>query len=182
MQSTAEHTGLSAAYGSAQGQGSVERGAEGKVVGRSPFGGNRRDGGSRVSPFINSPRLARPDDDTVRVGDLPMRRVPVIPAHLSMDAARKVAVLKQIPLLMVERDGHIVGTIDERAFATDYDLAAVAAVAMTPLEACLRPATPVTEARELFVRARADILLVAAGGFILGAVTRSDVERARSRS
>ena len=56
-----------------------------------------------------------------------------------MDAARKVAVLKQIPLLLVERDGQIVGTIDERAFATDYNLAAVAATAMTPLGACLRP-------------------------------------------
>jgi len=81
--------------------------------------------------------------------------------------------------LLVERDDHIVGTIDERAFACEYDLAAVAAAAMTPLEACLRPATPVAEARELFVRASADILLVVAGGFILGAVTRSDVERAR---
>ena len=51
---------------------------------------------------------------------------------------------------------------------------------MRPLATCLRPATPVTEARELFIRARADILPVVAGGFILGAVTRSDVERARS--
>ena len=109
-----------------------------------------------------------------------MRRVPVIPSHLSMDAARKVAVLKQIPLLLVERDGHIVGTIDERGFATDYDLAALAAAAMTPLQAYLRPATPVTEARELFVRARAGVLPVVAGGFVLGAVTRADVERARS--
>jgi len=97
-----------------------------------------------------------------------------------MDAARKVAVLKQSSLLLVERAGQIVGTIDERAFATDYDLVAVAAAAMTPLATCLRPATPVTEARELFVRASADILPVVAGGFILGAVTRSDVERARS--
>jgi CBS domain-containing protein len=126
-----------------------------------------------VSPFIK----ARPEGDTVRVGDLPIRRIPVIPAHLSMDAARKVAVLKQSALLLVERDGHIVGTIDERAFATNYHLAAVAAAAMTPLATCLRPATPVSEARELFVRARAAILPVVAGGFILGAVTRSDVER-----
>ena len=177
MQSTAEHTGLSAVYGS--GQGRVEGGGEGKVVARLRSGGNRRDGGSRVSSFVN-PRSPRPDGDTVRVGDLPMRRIPVIPSHLSMDAARKVAVLKQIPLLLVERDGQIVGTIDERAFATDYNLAAVAAAAMTPLGACMRPSTPVTEARELFVRARADILPVVAGGFILGAVTRSDVERARS--
>ena len=127
-----------------------------------------------------SPRQARPEGDTVRVGDMPIRRIPVIPSHLSMDAARKVAVLKQSSLLLVERAGQIVGTIDERAFATDYDLAAVAAAAMAPLATCLRPATPVTEARELFVRARADILPVVAGGFILGAVTRSDVERARS--
>ena len=81
-----------------------------------------------------SPRQARPEGDTVRVGDMPIRRIPVIPSHLSMDAARKVAVLKQSSLLLVERAGQIVGTINERAFATDYDLAAVAAAAMTPLE------------------------------------------------
>ena len=175
MQSTAEHTGLSAVLGG--GQGKVERGGgEGKVVARLRSGGSRRDGESRVFSFV-SPRTARPEGDTVRVGDLPIRRVPVIPSHLSMDAARKVAVLKQSALLLVERGGQIVGTIDERAFATDYHLAAVAAAAMTPLATCLRPATPVTEARELFVRASADILPVVAGGFILGAVTRRDVER-----
>jgi CBS domain-containing protein len=121
---------------------------------------------------------ARPDGDVVRVADLPIRRVPVIPAHLSMAAARKVALLKQISLLLVERDDHIVGAIDDRALAADHDLTAVLA-AMRPLSTSLRPATPVTEARELFIRARAAILPVVAGGFILGAVTRSDVERAR---
>jgi CBS domain-containing protein len=182
MQSTTEHTGPSAVYGS--GQGEVERGGEGKVVARLRSGGNRRDGGSRVSPFIKPalpdvPRSARPDDDTVRVGDLPIRHVPVIPAHHSMAAARKMALLKQSSLLLVERDDYIVGTIDERALAADHDLTAVAA-AMRPLATRLRPATPVTEARELFIRARAAILPVVAGGLILGAVTRSDVERARS--
>jgi CBS domain-containing protein len=121
---------------------------------------------------------ARPDGDVVRVADLPIRRVPVIPAHLSMAAARKVALLKQISLLLVERDDHIVGAIDDRALSADHDLTAVLA-AMRPLSTSLRPATPVTEARELFIRARAAILPVVAGGFILGAVTRSDVERAR---
>jgi CBS domain-containing protein len=121
---------------------------------------------------------ARPDGDVVRVADLPIRRVPVIPAHLSMAAARKVALLKQISLLLIERDDHIVGAIDDRALAADHDLTAVLA-AMRPLSTSLRPATPVTEARELFIRARAAILPVVAGGFILGAVTRSDVERAR---
>jgi CBS domain-containing protein len=168
--------GLSAAYGS--GQGSVERGGEGKVVARLPFGGNRRDGGSRVSPFI-SPRAGRPHGDTVRVADLTIRRIPVIPAHLSMAAARKVAQLKQVSLLLVERNDHIVGTIDEGALAADDDLTAVAA-AMRPLATCLRPMMAVREARELFIRARATILPVVVGGFILGAVTRSDVERARA--
>jgi hypothetical protein len=176
MQSTTEHTGLSAVRGSVQGDG--ERGGEGKVVARLRSGEGRREGGSRVSPFVTE-RPARPDDDTVRVGDLTIRRVPVIPAHLSMGAARKVGLLKQSSLLLVERDDQIVGTIDERALAADHDLTAVAA-AMRPLAACLRPATPVTEARELFIRARAAILPVVVGGFILGAVTRSDVERARS--
>ena len=174
MQSTTEHTGSSVVYGS--GQRGVEGRGEGKVVGRLPSGGNRSDGGSRVSPFVKT----RLEGDPVRVRDLPIRRVPVIPSHLTMDAARKVAVLKQIALLLVERDGHIVGTINERAFATQYDLAAVAATAMTPLEGYLRPSTPVTEALDLFVRASADILPVVAGGFILGAVTRRDVERARA--
>ena len=131
-----------------------------------------------MSPFVY-PRSVRPEADTVRVGDLPIRRVPVIPAHLSMGAARKVAQLKQVSLLLVERDDRIVGTIDERALAADHDLTAVAA-AMRPLAQWLRPATPASEAREQFIRARAAILPVIAGGFILGAVTRSDVERARS--
>jgi CBS domain-containing protein len=130
-----------------------------------------------VSPFV-SPQ-ARPEGDTVRIGDLPIRGVPVIPMHLTMAAARKVAMLKQASLLLVERDDQIVGTIDDRSLAGEHDLTAVAA-AMRPLATSLRPATPVSEARELFIRARATILPVVAGGFILGAVTRSDVERARA--
>ena len=134
-----------------------------------------------MSPFVNlhSPRSARPDGDPVRVGDLPIRRVPVIPAHLSMAAARKVARLKQTSLLLVEREEQIVGTIDDRALAADHDQTAVAA-AMRPLATSLRPATPMAEARELFIRARASILPVVAGGFIIGAVTRGDVEHARA--
>jgi CBS domain-containing protein len=128
-----------------------------------------------VSPFVG----ARPADDTVRVGDLAIRRVPVIPVHMSMAGARKVARLKQVSLLLVERDDQIVGTIDDRALSADHDLTAVAA-AMRPLATFLRPATPVTEARELFIRARASVLPVVAGGFILGAIARSDVERARA--
>jgi signal-transduction protein with cAMP-binding, CBS, and nucleotidyltransferase domain len=170
MQSTAEHTGLSVANGSARGK--VESGGEGTVVARS--GGNRRDGGSRVFPF----HRASSDAATARVGDLAIRDIAVVPSHLSMAAARKLASLTQMPLLLVERDDHIVGTIDERALAVDHDLTAVAA-AMKPLAAHLRPAMRAAEAREQFIRARVDVLPVVAGGFILGAVTRSDLEQAR---
>ena len=121
----------------------------------------------------------RPDGDTLRVADLPIRRVPVIPAHASMAAARKVARLKQVSLLLVERDHQIVGTIDDGALTADDDLTEVAG-AMRPLATWLRPATPLSEARELFIRARVAILPVIVGGFILGAAARSDVERARS--
>ncbi len=149
MQSTTEQTGFSAVIGNAQ-------------------GGVERVGGAVVAGGA----------ETARVCDLPIRRLPVVPAHLSMAAARKVALLKQVSLLLVEREDHIVGTINEHALAVDHDLTAVAA-AMRPLATYLRPAMSVTEARELFIRARAVILPVIAGGFILGAVTRSEVERAR---
>jgi hypothetical protein len=170
MQSTTEHTGLSGVRGGAR--GSVEGGREDKGVVRLLSGGNRLDGESRVFPLIEA------RSDTAVVAHLPIRRLPVIPAHLSMGAARKVALLRQTALLLVEREEQIVGTIDERALAADHDLTAVAA-AMRPLARFLRPATPVTEARELFIRMRVSILPVIAGGFVLGAVTRGDVDRAR---
>jgi hypothetical protein len=127
-----------------------------------------------VSPFIKQSS----GGGVLRVGHLPIRAIPVIPVHLSMAAARKVAALKQIALLLVERDEQIVGTIEEHALAAGHDAMPVAD-AMRALAPCLRPSTPVAEAREQFIRARAAILPVAAGGFILGAVTRAVVERAR---
>jgi CBS domain-containing protein len=111
------------------------------------------------------------------VGDLAIRAIPVVPSHLSMAAARKLAAVKQISLLLVERDDHIVGTIDKRALAAEHDLTAVAAAMRPPLY--LRPAMPAAEARARFIRAGVDILPVVAGGFILGAVTRDDLEQAR---
>ena len=41
---------------------------------------------------------------------------------------------------------------------------------------------PLAQARELFVRARVSVLPVIAGGFVLGAVTRDDLERKTRRS
>ena len=114
----------------------------------------------------------------LRVGDLPMRRIPVIAARLSIAAARKVAALKGIALLLVELEDQIVGIVEESILAAAGDRTQTAK-AMRPLDLCLRPAMSVAQARELFVRARATILPVIAGGFVLGAVTRDDIERAK---
>ena len=118
------------------------------------------------------------DDEAPRVGTMAMRRIPVIPAHLSISAARRIAALKRIALLLVELDDQIVGTVDENVLAAAADDVQIAQ-AMNPPGFCLRPAMSVAQARELFVRARATVLPVIAGGFVLGAVTRADIERAK---
>jgi CBS domain-containing protein len=116
------------------------------------------------------------DTEAPRVGDLAMRRIPVIPAHLPMVAARKIAALKGIALLMVELEDQIVGIVDETVLAAADDETRTGR-AMNPLDFGLRPAMPIAQARELFLRARVSILPVIAGGFVLGAVTRADIER-----
>jgi CBS domain-containing protein len=116
-----------------------------------------------------------------RVGDLPIRAVPIIPAHLSMAAARKIAELKRATVLFVERDGRLMGTLDEHDLLEAPDDAAVADC-LRSIELCLGPTTTAERARELFARSRTTALPVAAGAFLLGAVCRADVERAlRSR-
>ena len=116
-----------------------------------------------------------------RVGDMPMRKIPVIAAHLPVAAARAVAALKRTALLLVELEEQIVGTVDDSVFAAAAD-ETPAAAAMKPLDVCLRPAMSVAQARELFVQARASILPVVAGGFVLGAVTRADIGRTKPRT
>jgi CBS domain-containing protein len=169
MQSTAEHTGFSARDAGDQGRVGG-RGGDG-VGGRSQVGEDRRARESRVFPSGGSDGLG------FRIGDLAIRPIPVVPAHLPMSAARKVAALKRISLLLVERDERLVGFVGERALATAADAMPIAA-AMKPLGACLRPGMPVAQARELFIRTRAAVLPVIAGGFVLGAVARGDIDRA----
>lgn len=167
MESRAEHTGLPVVgHGGEQGRAAVR--GDGKAVARRN-GGRRREGESRVFPFAI-------DAEAGRVGDLPMRRIPVIPAHLPMAAARKIAALKGIALLLVELEDQIVGIVDETVLAGADDATRTAA-AMNPLDFGLRPAMPVAQARELFLRARVSVLPVIAGGFVLGAITRADLER-----
>lgn len=131
--------------------------------------GQRRE--SRVSRFLAA------SDEGPRIGELPMRNVPVIPAHLSMAAARKVADLKRVTLLFVEHEGSLLGLLDEGALLQAADDAPVTR-GLTPIADYLHPELPAVRARELFRRARATFLPVAAGMFLLGMVSRADVERA----
>jgi CBS domain-containing protein len=117
----------------------------------------------------------------LRVGDLRPRPVPAVPEHLPMAAARKVAALKRAALLSVERDGRLVGVLDERALAEADDGAEVAAI-MAPIGACLDPAMSIPRARGLFSLSGLSALPVVAGAFLLGAVSRADVEQAFARA
>ena len=55
-----------------------------------------------------------------------IRGAPAIPAHLSMAAARKIAELKRAMLLFVERNGQLVGLLDDRSLLQAADDATVA--------------------------------------------------------
>jgi CBS domain-containing protein len=128
-----------------------------------------------VFPFTNQ------DSQAPRVADVPIRQIPVIPAHLPMAAARKVAARKRIAVLLVEMGERIVGTVDESVLGAAADETPIAA-AMRPFGLYLRPGMSVAQAREVFIRARATILPVIAGRLVLGAVMRADVERAKPRA
>ena len=115
-----------------------------------------------------------------RIGDLPTRTIPAVAEHVTITGARKVAELKHVTALFVERDGRLVGVLDERALAAASDEAEAAKV-MAPIDVCLHPAMTAARARELFIQARASILPVTFGALLLGAIARHDVEQAMPR-
>jgi CBS domain-containing protein len=123
--------------------------------------------------------MARPQLD-IRIGDLQTRTIPAVAEHLSMAAARKVAGLKRVAFLFVEREGQLVGTLDERVLATARDGAGVAA-SMLPTGPCLNPEMSVARACELFAWSRVSMLPVTVGTFLVGALARTDVEQALAR-
>lgn len=151
MESTTERTGLAAADWVAAAERKRER--------------------TGVTALRAMPRPAQ------QVAELPFTAAPVIPAHLTMAAARKIAELKRSLVLLVERDGVLAGIIDQhKLLASSDDLRA--GDAMRPLEMCLSATTTLVRARELFVRTGSAALPVAAGAFLLGVVTRAAVDRA----
>lgn len=109
--------------------------------------------------------------------DLPIRRAPIVPAHLTVDCARKVAALKRAGVVLVESGGRLLGLVDVDALAAAATDAEVATVAR-PIGLGLRPTTSLQRARELLLRARLTALPVVVGAFLLGVVHLADVERA----
>jgi len=114
-----------------------------------------------------------------RVGDLRTRTIPAVAEHVKIGAARKIAELKRVEALFVERDGRLVGVLNEAALAAadDADVAAM----MAATDVCLHPAMTLARARELFIQSRASVLPVTFGALLLGAVARADVEHALAR-
>ncbi|HEX3903763.1 MAG TPA: CBS domain-containing protein [Polyangia bacterium] len=112
-----------------------------------------------------------------RIADLPVCSIPALPAHLSVTAGRKVAALKQATALAVEIGGRLLGLVDLWALA-DADGDAELGVVARPIDLVLSPTTSALRARELFLGSGATALPVVAGAFLLGMVSRADVERA----
>ena len=128
------------------------------------------EGESRVSLLRRSP---------IRVGDVMTRPPPIVPSHLPMAAARKVAALRCADLLLVEIEGRLVGVLADRALATAPDADLVAAWT-TPIASAVRPSTTASRARALLIAHRASCLPVVAGMFVVGIVSRVRIERALS--
>jgi CBS domain-containing protein len=121
--------------------------------------------------------MARGQNEQKCIGDLRPRTIPAVPEHLTMAAARKIAALKRAAALFVERDGRLVGVLDESALARAADDAGVA-TAMKAIGLPLHPAMSVWRARELFNWSRVSVLPVTVGALLLGAITRAEVELA----
>jgi predicted transcriptional regulator len=102
---------------------------------------------------------------------------PIMPSHLAMVAARKIAALKSAAWLLVEAEGRLVGILDRRALTDSRDDELVSA-RMTALRVAAGPSTAIARAYDLLVQQRLGWLPVAAGMFVVGAVSRARLEHA----
>jgi CBS domain-containing protein len=116
-------------------------------------------------------------DRRSQIIDLPIHPAPVVPAHLPVGDARKIAALRRAAVLLVESGGRLLGLVDARTLA-EAPAEARALTVARPVDLGLRPTTSLRRARELLLRARMTALPVAAGAFLLGVVHLADIERA----
>jgi signal-transduction protein with cAMP-binding, CBS, and nucleotidyltransferase domain len=145
-------------------------------------GDDRREGvGARIGRAQPNGRESRVPGHDVRIADVTIRSAPVIPLGLNLGAARKVARLKSSAVVLVEEAGALVGLLDERVLATADDDEPIAR-RLRPILFSLQPTATAARARELFVKQNVSALPVAAGAFLLGVVSRADVERALAQA
>jgi CBS domain-containing protein len=128
---------------------------------------------------------SRPGDARVEsrvpvVADLMGKVSPVVPSHLPVWAARKIAQLKKAPAIFVEAEGRLLGVVETRALgdAPDGDLLSAHLQLMS---LSVQPTTSLERARELLLRQQVSCLPVAAGMFLVGTISRADVERALAK-
>jgi CBS domain-containing protein len=119
-------------------------------------------------------------EETLRVIDVMDKPQPIIPSHILIGAARKIARLKSADALIVEEQGSLLGFLDARRLREAPDDRRVDAC-LEPLRLFLAPTTTVCEARARFVESGASSLAVAAGRFLIGSVSRAAVEHSFCR-
>lgn len=124
--------------------------------------------------------MGRAQTEDLRVIDVMGKPQPIVPSHILMGAARKIARLKSADALLVEDKGSLVGFLDARSLRDASDRQRVDAC-IEPLGLFLAPTMTVAEADALFVESGASSLPVAAGPFLIGSVSRAAVERSFSR-
>jgi CBS domain-containing protein len=115
------------------------------------------------------------------VADVMTGPAPIVPSHLTMAAARKIAALKSVPWLLVEAAGKLIGILDQRALATSRDEDFVS-THTTMLTMAVTPATSVASAHALLMQNRVAWLPVVAGMFVVGAVSREALSAAMARA
>jgi CBS domain-containing protein len=114
------------------------------------------------------------------VADVMGRVAPVAPSHLPVWAARKIAQLKKAQAIFVEAEGRLFGVVEARVLDRAPDGDPLSAH-MRPIFFSVQPTTSVARVRELLIRQRVSCLPVAAGMFLVGTISRADVERALAK-
>lgn len=115
--------------------------------------------------------------DEVRVAEAMTRLNPIVPGHISMGAARKIAELKAADSLLVEDKGNLIGILDRETLLNAGQDRRVSDC-LKSIRICLTPTTTLTRARALMIEHGMASFPVAAGPFLVGCISRSDVERA----
>jgi CBS domain-containing protein len=117
-----------------------------------------------------------PSSDEPRVAEAMTRLYPIVPGHISVGAARKIAELRSTDTLIVEDRGSLIGLLDRETLRTASDDRRVADC-LKSIRICLTPTTTLARARSLMIEHGVASFPVAAGPFLVGSISRSDVER-----